>query len=145
MTFDKRVKEMTAKEIIMSMINGLRKRYYRVNMVTFGYINKEDGKTICYGCAATHTITEIHGIPFDKTNIYGFSLRAKFVSSTFEFLNKFEVAIDYLRKGCIQTYNELATDIGIATIDNIKDIPYLSSNFTEDDLQEYVKLAEMNG
>lgn len=137
MTFEEKVRSMSAAEIIMAMVNGLRKRHVNVRMSSFGSI--WDG--VCYGCAATNTICEISGKVFtDSLIVYG---RSYFVGAkSSDFLGIFEVAIDWLRSGEIWEYNRLAEHIKISLIEDVGiELPYLTDNYTDHQLDKYVELA----
>lgn len=139
-TFEEKVKGMTAGEIIMAMVDGLKKKHVQIDMLTFG--ESEDG--ICYGCAATNAICEINGVIFTPTVINTERKRREFVNSNDRaFYFDFELAIDYLRKGRVKDYNELANKQGFAEITHHEGmhLPFLKSDFTEAELVQYVKLA----
>ena len=139
MSFKEKVQAMTAKEIIMAMVEGLQNPVIAVNMDTFGMIENN----ICYGCAATNTVCKISGKVFDAESIDWRGARAELVQSRIDFLRHFEAAIDSLRKGYIWAYNGRAEEIGVAQINfNYEtDLPYLDNNYTPEDLQAYINLA----
>jgi len=147
--FKEKVQAMSAKEIIMAMVNGLKKQHVNVDMLTFGYVKNG----ICYGCAATNAICEINGIPFSNSSISEFPDRVKFLFSDIpedqstlgyeEFLMKFEVAIDKLRRGRTYEYNQLAKELEIATINNHPfDLPELHTDDYANYLDKYIKYAD---
>lgn len=153
MTFKEKVQSMTASEIIMAMVEGLRDPHVEIDMSTFGMTREG----VCYGCAATNTICKLQDVrPYnvslhtwrDKMIAYDIS-----VAETW-FTKRFEFAIDNLRKGHIRSYNYLAREIDIATIDLTKDemedleneLPELDNDYTEEQLQQYERLSErLNG
>ena len=110
--FDNKVKSMTSKQIIEAMVNGIKNKHVEIDMNTFGAV--EDG--ICYGCAATNAICEIYGAGISESSILETRSRASYVNSSYTFLDKFEYAIDHLRSGCIDSYNNCAKQISIAKI-----------------------------
>lgn len=140
---------MSAKEIIMAMVDGLRNPAYGIDMMTFGSYQTYNTRTgnflsrpKCFGCAATNTITQISGVKFRKNTIEEVELRAEALRTEDEFLQIFEFAIDKLRCGLIEKYNEHAGDIRIAEIKRgSMRLPYLESDFTDKYLDAYVNLA----
>lgn len=137
MNFKEKVQAMTGDEIIIAMVEGLQNPVMKINMNTFGIM--EDN--ICFGCAATNAVCKISGKVFNAKNIYWRSERAQFIQTEERFLNLFESAIDGLRKGLIWSYNNCAEEIGIAQIKYGFDLPYLSNDYTPEDLQAYINLA----
>lgn len=143
--FIKKAQSLSAKEIIMSMVNGLKNPTTDfIAMHTFGDIV---GPT-CFGCAATNAICLIGGI--EKKELFEYQIY-KSAKNLFpdkeeaDFVSSFEEAIDYLRYGKIDFYNELAETIGISEIKNIPSIclPYLYDDFTNENLDKYVELANL--
>lgn len=127
-TFQEKVRSMTAKEIIMAMVEGLKNPSVKVNMNTFGDSRKVTlfGLTIlkvCYGCAATNTICKISGVKLNYESIKNTQNRSKAINSDKIFLEEFEEAIDCLRKGLLYGYNSIAHIYGFAMIKNERDIP----------------------
>jgi hypothetical protein len=139
--FEEIVRSMSAKDIILAMVESLRDPCVILNMSTYGEVSLSNGK--CYGCAATNTICRISGIKFTSENLESLNDRASAVNSDRKFLDNFESAIDDLRKGNIETYNDIADRIDIAKINDDGDIslPYIKTNFREDELDQYIKLA----
>ena len=139
----KKIQSMTAKEIVMSMVNGLRKPVTKINMDTFG----EVVSGVCFGCAATNALCYIGNYSTeDLLKVEGSApkIEKKIIAMRFEW------AIDDLRKGDIDSYNYHAVEGGFAKIslpDGVdKDdlmLPYLVDDYTEAELECYVKLAEM--
>lgn len=136
--FENKVKSMTAHDIIMAMVDGLRQPRTKIDMDDFGCV--EDG--ICYGCAATNTILHIMNANEEEAMYH--ILRRKYDASMPPALDKFEIAIDHLREGEVDLYNRYAKDCGIAQITPMpgQELPYLDDDYTEDQLQQYEKLAE---
>lgn len=66
MNFKETVQKMTIKEIILAMVNGLKKEHVKVDFNYFGYVAPNG---ICYGCAATNAICEITKYIPDKYNM----------------------------------------------------------------------------
>lgn len=152
MNFEEKVKSMTAKEIIMAMVDSLtHPPIINIDMGTFGETQIVDKKflgikigkkKVCFGCAATNTICQISGKKFTIDNIYNRGVRAKFIDSDYVFLSDFETAIDHLRCGNITSYNIMAKSGGFALIkDNGKYFTRLTSNYTNKDLEQYIRLA----
>jgi hypothetical protein len=140
MTFEQKVRAMSAKEIIMAMVNGLRKQNVIIKMSTYGHYDFG----YCYGCAATNTICEISGIKFNGSEIDNPVSRAKHIKTNPIFLDNFEAAIDQLREGIISGYNYYAKKIGIATINGTDfDLPRLETSDYLENLHYYERLAEL--
>lgn len=115
MVFKEKVQSMTAKEIIMAMVNGLKKEHVKVDINTFGCVEDD----VCYGCAATNAICEISGKVFTADNIKGWQNRGFFIGrENINFVAGFETAIDVLRSLNIYYYNRIAEEYGFATIDS---------------------------
>ena len=153
MDFKEKVKSMSAKEIILAMVESLiPPPAIKIDMETYGRV---DTKTIfgipipftriCYGCAATNTICKIAGKKFDASNIESSYDKAKLINSDVQFLTVFEKAIDALRRGDIYLYNKLARDHGFAAIKENYDtvLKYLDNNYTKADLDGYIQLANI--
>jgi hypothetical protein len=129
------VTSMSAAEIIMAMVNGLKNPYTVVDMRTYGQIKMVNKRQVCYGCAATNTICAIAGELIDVSRegrcMYGGP-----------FLMKFEAAINALRTGDITWYNFLAGPLGIQTIKRTDQyLPVLDNKYTLADLKYYELLA----
>lgn len=140
MTFEEKVKSMTFKQIVLAMVAGLRKRWVGVDMGIYGGMT-DDG--VCYGCAATNTICQIHGKAFTPAAINSYYARAAFVGSDSTFLCNFEDAIDCLRCGLHLPYNIRAGGIGLAQAPaDYCPGSALTTDFTEADLQSWEKSVE---
>src|SRR5690606_4949256 len=101
---EQNIKSMTAKEIVLAMVDSLKNPVTKVLMSTFGF--KENG--ICYGCAATNTICKLGGLdPHIELGTWDSDGKRKYVENS-RFLDYFEDAIDSLRQGNIEYYNEIA-------------------------------------
>lgn len=150
-SFEEIVRAMSAKDIIMAMVNGLKNPSTKINMCTFGYSKHNfftfgfGLKPICHGCAATNAICQIAGIKFTPDNIAETYTRATAINSSITFLNVFERAIDELRKGNIQQYNFLAIRGKFDEIKNVTQIylPRLEDNFSKKQLKVYEELANL--
>lgn len=142
---------MKASELVRAMVDGLEKRWVNLEMSTFGEFHKENGKFVCYGCAATNTICEILGKTIslrhskkysEYPNVRDVDMSALAKASE-GFVFGFEVAIDSLRKGGIEVYNKQAERLGIATIPKQRfKLPYLRTHYTEQHLAKYRKLIK---
>ena len=142
---------LTSFELITLMVKSLRNPKTKIDMKTFGYYNGD----YCFGCAATNTI------------LYLYKVRnpSKYLSNKFEgtssFLGKneiesriiriLEVAIDRLRQGYLDDYNYHIMSLSLYGI-HIQNllienptfaVPILTSNFKEEDLKRYEKLAKL--
>ena len=139
--FETVVRAMTAKEIIMAMIEALKNPVTVINMDTFGDIIEGE----CHGCAATNAICKISNTTKDefKQGLDGL-LRQSYGASQISFLNEFENAVDTLRRGNLQHYNEIAYGLDIAQIKiyGNMDLPELTSYNYLDNLEPYIELAE---
>lgn len=153
----KKIKKMSAAEIIMAMVEGLREPVVKVDMSTYGDV-RQNGELTCYGCAATNTIAKIAG--YDKSwiqenviqkipsvfngfsSVIEYSLDGKNLKA-YKFIDRFEAAIDYLRRGEVDDYNVVAGSLGIAKITNYGDLwlPTLNNAYNEEELKEYEELA----
>ena len=137
-SFKEKVQSMTVKEIIMAMVEGVQNPSVNLDMATYG--SARNG--ICFGCAATNTVCKISGKVFDIDNIRGVIDRSILINCDASFLELFENAIDALRQGRIDVYNDDAWNPGFATIEyNGIQLPHLTSNYTPADLQAYINLA----
>jgi hypothetical protein len=125
---------LSAKEIIMAMVNGLRKRHVCVDMSTFGH--KSDNG-VCFGCAATNTLIEVSGISEEEA----INTSELFLSTL---ISGFEKAIDCLRCGDIYSYN-IYSEYGLCIPEIVNPesiyLPALTDDYTEYDLQQYERLA----
>ncbi len=139
MNFEDKVKSMTAKEIIMNMVEALNNPSINVDMRDFGRYD-EDG--ICFGCAATNTICRISGVIFNQTNIETYG-RADSLNVDRDFMDNFEYSINQLRSGDLEFYNQFARRGGFAVITNPENLklPILTTDSYLENLQPYVYLA----
>lgn len=146
------VRAMSAKEIILAMVESLQNPVTVINMGTFGYTETADTEdTICYGCAATNTICKIAGIDNKKDFLYYWDeafcdWSYDKLATNYDFMYSFERAINYLRCGIIDLYNIEAKSIGIAVIKCppvlVLELPILTNNYSPEELQAYIRLAE---
>jgi hypothetical protein len=138
--------KFTARQILTALVDGLRKPHYNIDMGSYGSIKHEldinnKSNVVCYACAATNAITSLTNFKFKPNNIirreYAFASKGiKLVND----INKFEIALDMLRKGFLNGYNNYE----FATIDNPRNIslPYLKNDYTEKELLVYESLIE---
>lgn len=136
-----KIKTLKPSEIIMAMVNGLKKKHIKIDMNTFGKIKERSIigislKPICYGCAATNTLIELNG-KFDISLVKYYELN--------RFLQRFETAIDYLRLGYLAFCNEKLLELKLPQIkfEDYCVVP-LNNTFTKEDLKGYIALAEYN-
>lgn len=135
---------MSSHDIIMAMVDGLEKPRTEIKMEFYGIFN--DG--ICYGCAATNAILHIMDANKEEVEAHIMTARgrhsAPIMDANHWFLTRFERALDRLRQGEITYYNDYAIEGGFAQITPIPDqeLPCLNNDYTEKELQEYVKLAK---
>jgi hypothetical protein len=157
--FKEKVQSMTAKEIIMAMVDSLTPPpVINICMTSFGHYEtikpgkKFLGITIvkpeykCFGCAATNTICKISGITFKGPDIV---FRDSTLNTDSSFLNNFEKAIDHLRNGDIFGYNWYASRGNFAVIKKSSKmllgefkLPLLKDNYTIEELEAYKQLAD---
>ncbi len=150
MTFEEKVRSMTGKEIVQAMIDGLSKPWVEVNMNTYGDWFFHEGKhgqlttrKFCVGCAATNTICQIADIKFNIKNIDGLENRSKRLKTNINFLIKFEMAINGLRRGNVKEYNSYAEDIEIALLPELeKELPYLETENYKELLHYYQEYCD---
>lgn len=139
-TFEEKVRAMSEKEFILAMVNGLKKKHVKIDMLFYGYSYEE----ICFGCAATNAICEINGEKFTKDNINSPRERSLFIKSNLDFLINIESAYNALRGGEIKDCNMHLKKAGLSIrIKNPLDIclPYLSSATYTHYLHIYEQLA----
>ena len=135
--FEEKVKSMTANDIVAVMVEGLRNPVTRIYMGSYGGVHN-DG--FCYGCAATNAICKIANVTTEEfTEGFDEATYLSFGSKNLNFLGVFESAINFLRLGNIFYYNDYAKSIGIAQMKEIEGLPELGDDYTEEQLQEYLK------
>lgn len=141
MTYDqlaKKIQSMSAKEIILAMVDSLQNPVTIVDMDTYGKIRDE----VCYGCAATNTICKLGGfdpkaqLPFYEITVPAYSRNNKAISG-------FESAINYLRAGYVDLYNVEANHHEFAEIKDFEPLPEIyNDNYKDPEiLQQYINLA----
>lgn len=144
-SFKETVQAMTGKEIVMAMVNGLRKKHVKINMMSYGH--KDDG--VCYGCAATNAICEILGrVPemgeWARGEDYSVIRKRSIDATDVHFVALFESSIDDLRSACFDMYNNGASALGLPKLPEPAfelPLPYLSNDYTEEDLQKWEDYA----
>lgn len=137
--FEEKVKSMSAYDIIMAMVNGLRDPKTRIDMSTFGSIREG----ICYGCVAANAV--LHIMDANKEEVKSHvHYRQKYEKYDNSPLRAFEYAINDLRCGLLGSYNASATRLGLARITPMpgQKLPKLRDDYTEEQLQQYEKLAK---
>jgi len=138
--FIDKVRSMTAKEIVLAMVEGLENPVTEIDMDTFGVVKDE----ICYGCAATNAICRIAKISkedFLKINPIE-TMRSAYTERS-SFIQRFESAINRLRYGDIEGYNVFAYRIFSEIDEKDFSLPVLNNRFTKNELNEYKKFAEL--
>ena len=133
---EEKIKSMSAHDIIMSMVEGLRNPKARVDMGTYGAMRKG----VCYVHAATNAILHIVDANEEEVEAY-----VKYRSTCVDYpLWGLKGAIGRLSLGWMDSYNEYAKALGFAQIVPIpgQKLPKLRNDYTEDELQEYEKLAK---
>lgn len=141
MNIIEKVKQMKPSQIIMSMVEGLRKRHTVIDMSDYGQV-KKDG--LCYGCAATNCILELDNNLFD----YYKSPTTYPIQEIKDFIFWFESAINYLRMKELDYANANLDQVDLHPILFTEELENslitLTSDFTEEDLIPYVNLAKYN-
>ena len=142
--FESKTKALTAKEIILSMCDGLENAPHRVEMNTFGKVKYG----VCFGCAATATICRIGGytqrdLLLSSGRFSGTIDRKKLTGG--DLVHKFEDAIEELRTGDVEGYNWYARAWGFAQIHLPEgfELPYLYTHNWREGLPKYRELAEL--
>ncbi len=137
--FEDKVRAMTAKEIILAMVNGLRHPKVTVDMKTFG----DSIGGVCFGCAATCAVLEIAQVK-PVPQLMNVGSHSVMVNSNYSFVLDFEDAIECLRTNNVKDYNKHARKRGFATIYRPQgfSLPYLDSRYL-DQLAGYERLAEI--
>ena len=133
---ERKIKSMTAKEIIMAMVDGLINPVTKIHMNTFGLYDNG----ICYGCAATNAICRI-GMLHPEVELK--SIAGPKYRNHSELISVFEDAIDCLRNGYIEGYNSLAGQHGFAIIKTPTKLPEIDNDNYQDPkvIQAYIDLA----
>lgn len=137
-TLEQKIRSLTAAEIIMAMVNGLKKPYTKIAMHTFGEIEKD----VCFGCAATNAVCEINnGKDIKEIVSYYYDLK---LNCPRPFVGEFESAINNLRLGFVSDYNYAAKEFGFAQIkDLVENLPVLDNHFRPEHLFPYEQLAAL--
>lgn len=109
--FENKVKSMSAYDIIMAMVEGLRNPRTRIDMSTFGSIRNG----ICYGCAATNAILHIMNANGEEVKSH-----VTYTSTCDDSpLYEFECAINDLRCGLLGSCNANACTFPVLNYWNI--------------------------
>lgn len=146
--FEEQVRSMTGKEIMQAMIDGLTNPKIKVNMSSYGDVKSDPyfiffKRDICVGCAATNTICNIARTTFNKKSITTRTSRSSHIDCSYNFLLTFEFAIDCLRKGNIEQYNNLARKIDISEISVLnKYLPELTTTEYKENLHFYQEYCD---
>lgn len=149
---DEKISSMSAHDIIMAMVNGLRKPITAIDMDTI--VEQDfDEEEFWRGGAFINTILPMLGYtrsPEDEPFVDDICLsvdNAKYFFQTCTYgvnaVLSFQMAIYFLSKGFVEGYNKWASPY-FAQITPIpgQKLPRLENDYTEEELQEYVKLAE---
>src|SRR5690606_4387729 len=126
-------KSMSAHDIIMAMVEGLRQPRTEIDMMTFGEIKEG----ICFGCAATNAILHIMNANEEEVKDHVLECEER-LNHTSSFVDRFEMGIHCLRCGSVGGYNRYAEG-AFAPITPMPDsrLPLLDDDYTEVQLQEY--------
>lgn len=153
-----KIKNLTPKEFVLSMVNGLRKRHTKIDMTTYGFkvlIIGEEG--VCFGCAATNTLCELglspQKLPSIDSRRVGFSVN--FDEKNELFILEFESIVDKFRKGfqsqhSLIHFNDLwlvgdFTHLKFPVTDINEELPPLDDDYTDEDLNIYERFANLQG
>lgn len=138
MTFEEKVRSLTPKQVVMTMVKGLQREWVKVDMSTYGDFVCD----VCFGCAATNTVCEIEGRPFEGSEIIWEGSRSDSIGCSYNFLDVFEQAINKFRHGDTYGYNRLAKNIGLALLpEPSKPLPILTTENYKNNLQAYIDYA----
>lgn len=144
---EEKIKSMTPKEVILSMIDGLENPVMEVLLTNWG--TRENG--ICYGCAAANAICKLGGLdPKEEfvitQDMYYDTNHSRLYIENSEIVEDFENAINDLRLGNIRYCNQWLNEIGIPEIKSINNqlLPQITDdNYTDQEvLNAYRELAE---
>lgn len=150
MTFKEKVLALSAKEIVLLMIEAIKNPVIELDFDTFGAVATDmiDNRgERCVGCAATNLVCKINdNKPFESEAISNYTKRANFIDTHEDFLNSFEDAIDSLRCGDIEDYNTIGSDIGLPELpdnDAAKELVKIDNDNYQDEaiLQAYIDYA----
>lgn len=144
MNIVEKIKALSAKEIILLMVEAIKNPVTVLDMDTFGVIEKG----VCYGCAATNVICKLNSFNTDYLLKNNFGISTSHLFSDGEervFIAAFEDAIDSLRLGSLNSYNYVAERIGIAEISYppMVRFPSIENWFTQKEVDKYIWLAEI--
>lgn len=149
--FEAKVRSMPVWEIIRAMIRGLKRRWVKIDMSTYGTFrwSKNDKYRICYGCAATNAVCEIIGRALPPDAIASKQAQANYLQAGWDFLDDFERGINDLRSRDLHGFNinmgrQLLSTIPEAVIEaRYKyDLLSLGNCYTDEDLDKYEQLAQ---
>lgn len=151
MNFIEKVRQMKPHEIVQAMIDGLKRKWVVIDMVTFGH----NQRGVCYGCAATNAICQIIQKPFIPSDINYRTKRASSLNiEDIDFLKNFELAINFLRTGrifdwirylskCNNEVNKIPGDIIDNIINHLEyELPILDDDNYHLDLPKYQEFAD---
>ena len=129
---------LTAKEIIMIMIDGLKDPY----IIDFKSFDSFNGKDINFNQVAKNALWRLLKKHFKNISVENEYLYSAYLKVEHIFLCRFEFCINDLKNGFIQEYNDRAQSIGIAHINYKYIIKPLRDEYSENELQAYLNLAD---
>lgn len=147
MPLEQKIKSMTGDEIVMAMVNGIKKEWVKLDFETFGQVRKAGffRRKVCFGCAATNAVCEIMGQDIPASYVGSSPDRAVWWNVDYRFLQNFESAIDELRKGRIGNYNHFAKLAGFSELPKVElrsfELPKLENRKYSSLLNYYVLYA----
>lgn len=119
---EERIKSMTAKEIVLAMLDGITDPVTEIDMNSYGH--KRNG--ICYGCAATNMICKVGELnPFEELLEDVQRPHYRYLS---DHVSEFESAIDCLRLGDVAGYNFIAEAEGFALLPEYVYLPEIGND-----------------
>lgn len=150
-TFKETLEALSAKELILLMVDSVENPVTKLDMSTYGEVTNG----ICYGCAATNTILKLSRGKLAPEIICRRSLAdsASSLGVSYQTLVIFEGAINFLRCGYIGDYEAwrlklipMPPEEGLR-LPEIKQygipLPVIENYYTKEDLDAYRKLAEL--
>lgn len=137
---------MTGKEVLKAMIDGLENPETKIDFWSYGHVDKG----ICYGCAATNAICKIGGVSGEvyvpqRDNMWIDQIPFLSLNATIKTIDDFELAIDYLRQGALDIYNDKVKRIGFGNLqlpENFMLLPELNGYNYKETLHFYKEYYE---
>lgn len=133
---------------VQLMIDGLQKRWVRLDMASYGYYDKPDGDGdyVCFGCAATNALCELKGESMSIHDVYTENDRGRFAGISLDHIGSLEMAWNALRMGYVESCLGYLTRIPnlpfeVPTMEKLQGtsycVPHLTTDYTPQDLMAY--------